>query len=153
MQELQLRILDAAGVQEGPGCRTLEEETEGALSNSESPPQKQVAPAEVPEQALRRSEDSGRLRVTKEGPTKSESNSASWAMQNGVLGTQARLCTKKSLEKCTEAREAADHAVHRITVWRGEARTYLHQIWTEGPLDCGRHLDPAPVFQGPHSSG
>ncbi|KAJ1171040.1 hypothetical protein NDU88_002911 [Pleurodeles waltl] len=32
-----MRILGAAGDQEGPGCRPLEEETEGVLSNTESP--------------------------------------------------------------------------------------------------------------------
>ncbi|KAJ1172095.1 hypothetical protein NDU88_003947 [Pleurodeles waltl] len=117
------------------------------------PPQKRAAPAEVPEQALRRSEDSGQLRVTKEDPTMPESNSVSWAMQDGVLGTQARLCTQEVLEKCPEAGAAAKNAVHRFAVWREETRTYLHQIWTEGPLDCGRHLDPVPVFQGPRLSG
>ncbi|KAJ1214569.1 hypothetical protein NDU88_002187 [Pleurodeles waltl] len=125
----------------------------GGAQQLREPPQKQAAPTEVPEQALKRSEDIGRLRVTKEGPTMSESNSASWALQDGVLGTQASLCAKESLEKCIEARAAADHALHRITVRHEEARTYLYQIWTEGPLDCGRHLDPAPVFQGPRSSG
>ncbi|KAJ1212474.1 hypothetical protein NDU88_000133 [Pleurodeles waltl] len=53
-------------------------------------------------------------------------------MQDGVLGTWTRLHTKEVLEKCIEARAATDHAVQGITIWRGEARTYLHQILTEG---------------------
>ncbi|KAJ1156953.1 hypothetical protein NDU88_009669 [Pleurodeles waltl] len=125
----------------------------GSTQQLREPPQKQAAPAKVLEQALGGSEDSSRLRVTKEGPTTSESNSASWAMQDGMLGTQARLCTKEVLEKCTEAGAAANHAVHWFAVWRGEAKTYIHRIWTEVPLNCGRHLDPTPVFQGPRSSG
>ncbi|KAJ1165024.1 hypothetical protein NDU88_005454 [Pleurodeles waltl] len=40
-------------------------------------------------------------------------------MEDGVLGTWARLCMKEVLQKCTEARAAAVHAVYRITVWRG----------------------------------
>ncbi|KAJ1100230.1 hypothetical protein NDU88_005317, partial [Pleurodeles waltl] len=71
----------------------------------------------IPEQALRRSVNS---ESQKEGPTTSDFNSASWAIQDRVLGTQARLCTKESLEKCTEAGAAASHAVQRFAVWRGE---------------------------------
>ncbi|KAJ1091938.1 hypothetical protein NDU88_005052 [Pleurodeles waltl] len=72
-------------------------------------------------------------------------------MQDGVLGTWAMLYTKDSLQKCTEALAATVHAVHRITVYRGEARTYLYEIWTEGPLDYRGHFDTAPLFQGPRS--
>ncbi|KAJ1094326.1 hypothetical protein NDU88_007404 [Pleurodeles waltl] len=82
----------------------------GGAQQLTEPPQKQAAPAEVPEQALRRSVNS---ESQKEGPTTSDFNSASWAMQDGVLGTQARLCTKESFEKCSEARAAAYHAVDR----------------------------------------
>ncbi|KAJ1152915.1 hypothetical protein NDU88_005689 [Pleurodeles waltl] len=98
--------------------------------------QKQAASTEVLEQAFKKSEHGGHLNTTKKGPTKSVVNSASSAMQDGVLGTWTVLCTKESVQKCTEALAAEDHAVHRITIWRGEARTYLHQIWTERPLDC-----------------
>ncbi|KAJ1212622.1 hypothetical protein NDU88_000277, partial [Pleurodeles waltl] len=37
MQRSRLKKMGAARAQEGPGGRPLEEETEGALSNTESP--------------------------------------------------------------------------------------------------------------------
>ncbi|KAJ1148217.1 hypothetical protein NDU88_001054 [Pleurodeles waltl] len=54
--------------------------------------QKQAA--EALEQAFKKSEHDGRLSNTKEGPMKPEVNSASWAVQDGVLGTWAVLRTK-----------------------------------------------------------
>ncbi|KAJ1143299.1 hypothetical protein NDU88_009609 [Pleurodeles waltl] len=99
--------------------------------------QKQAAPAEAPEQAFRRSEHGSRLSTTKEGPTKSEVNSASWAMQDGVLGTWAVLCTKEVLQKCTEALAAAVHAVHRITVWRGEKGLTFTKFGQKGHWTVG----------------
>ncbi|KAJ1215896.1 hypothetical protein NDU88_003503 [Pleurodeles waltl] len=123
----------------------------GTQCNTESPRRSRQ---HLQKHLNRRSED---LSMTvdsaqQEGPTTSESNSASWAMQVRVLGTWARLCMKEVLQKCTEGRAAAVQALHRITIWCGEARTYLHQISTEGLLDCRGYLDPAPVFQGPRSS-
>ncbi|KAJ1168101.1 hypothetical protein NDU88_000055 [Pleurodeles waltl] len=139
--------MGTARAQEGP----LGGGDRGGAHQHRKPMQKQAAPAEALEQAFKISEHSGRLNTTKGGPAKLEVNSASWAMQDGVLGTWAVLCTKEDLEKCTGALAAAENAVHRITVWRGEARAYLYQIWTEGPLDCRGYLDPASVFQGPRS--
>ncbi|KAJ1115786.1 hypothetical protein NDU88_004008 [Pleurodeles waltl] len=148
-------MVEGFGCCQGPG-RTrrlpLGGGDRGVAQQHEEPTQKQAPPAEAPKQAFRRSEHDGRLSTKKGNPTKSESNSPNWEMQDGVLGTWARLCTKEVLQKCQEALGAAVYAVQKITVWRGEARTYLHQIWTEGPLDCRGHLDPAPVFQGPRSS-
>ncbi|KAJ1167295.1 hypothetical protein NDU88_007687 [Pleurodeles waltl] len=73
--------------------------------------QKQAAPAEVPEQALRRRVNQSSPEVTKEGPTMPEDNSGGRALQVRVLGTQAWLCTKEILEECTGAGAAANHAV------------------------------------------
>ncbi|KAJ1178879.1 hypothetical protein NDU88_004121 [Pleurodeles waltl] len=73
--------------------------------------QKQAAPTEVPEQALRRKVNGSPPEVTKGSPMMPEDNSEGCALQEGVSGTQAWLCTKEILEKCTGAGAAANHAV------------------------------------------
>ncbi|KAJ1091908.1 hypothetical protein NDU88_005022 [Pleurodeles waltl] len=47
-----VEVLDAAGDQEGPGCRPLEEETEGAFSNSESSHRSRQHPQKYPNRHL-----------------------------------------------------------------------------------------------------
>ncbi|KAJ1162762.1 hypothetical protein NDU88_003227 [Pleurodeles waltl] len=74
------------------------------------------------------------------------------AMQVRVPWTQAWLCTKDFRQKCTEAGVAAKVAVPSNAVWRGKARTYLHQTWTEESLDYGSHLERVAGFKGPRSS-
>ncbi|KAJ1196319.1 hypothetical protein NDU88_000190 [Pleurodeles waltl] len=58
-------------------------------------------------------------------------------MQVRVPWTQAWLCTKDFHQKCTGAGVAAKVAVPSNAAQRGEARTYLHQTWTEESLDYG----------------
>ncbi|KAJ1187507.1 hypothetical protein NDU88_004282 [Pleurodeles waltl] len=83
----------------------------GGAQQDKEPTQKQAAPAEVPEQALRSGVNRSSPEVTKEGPTMPEDNSGGRARQVRVLGTQAWLCTKEILEECTGAGVAAKHAV------------------------------------------
>ncbi|KAJ1081566.1 hypothetical protein NDU88_001745 [Pleurodeles waltl] len=73
-------------------------------------------------------------------------------MQVRVPWTQAWLCTKDFRRKCTGAGVAAKVVVPSNAAQRGEARTYLHQTWTEESLDCGGHLDRVAGFEGPRSS-
>ncbi|KAJ1183233.1 hypothetical protein NDU88_000058 [Pleurodeles waltl] len=73
-------------------------------------------------------------------------------MQVRVPWTQAWLCTKDFRRKGTGAGVAAKVAVPSNAAQRGEARTYLHQTWTEESLDCGGHLDRVAGFEGPRSS-
>ncbi|KAJ1137269.1 hypothetical protein NDU88_003682 [Pleurodeles waltl] len=81
------------------------------VAQDKEPTQKQAAPAEVPEQALRSGVNPSSPEVTKEGPTMPEDNSGGRALQVRVPGTQAWLCTKEILEECTGAGVAAKHAV------------------------------------------
>ncbi|KAJ1098180.1 hypothetical protein NDU88_003296 [Pleurodeles waltl] len=74
------------------------------VAQDKEPTQKQAAPAEVPEQALRRRVNRSSPEVTKEGPTTPEDNSGGRALQ-------VRVCTKEILEECTGAGAAANHAV------------------------------------------
>ncbi|KAJ1113635.1 hypothetical protein NDU88_001877 [Pleurodeles waltl] len=90
--------------------------------------------------------------VAQRSPTSPEDYLESRAMQVRVPWTQAWLCTKDFRRKCTGAGVAAKDAVPSNAVWRGEARTYLHQTWTEESLDCGSHLDRVAGFKGPRSS-
>ncbi|KAJ1183136.1 hypothetical protein NDU88_008306 [Pleurodeles waltl] len=83
----------------------------GGAQQLEEPSQKQAAPAEVPEQALGRKVNRSLPEVTKGSPTTPEDNSEGCALQEGVSGTQAWLCTKEILEECTGAGAAANHAV------------------------------------------
>ncbi|KAJ1091030.1 hypothetical protein NDU88_004158 [Pleurodeles waltl] len=122
------------------------------LAQDKEPSQNQAAPAEVPEQALRSGVKRCSPEVAQESPTPPEDNSGGRAMQLRVPWTQAWLCPKEILEKCTGAGVAAKHAVPSNAVWRGDARTYLHQTWTEESLDCGSHLDRVAEFKGPRSS-
>ncbi|KAJ1212801.1 hypothetical protein NDU88_000445 [Pleurodeles waltl] len=73
-------------------------------------------------------------------------------MQVRVPWIQAWLCTKDFRRKCTGAGVAAKVAVPSNAAQRGEARTYLHQTWTEESLDSGGHLDRVAGFEGPRSS-
>ncbi|KAJ1159039.1 hypothetical protein NDU88_011709 [Pleurodeles waltl] len=73
-------------------------------------------------------------------------------MQVRVPGTPASGCTKDFRRKCTGAGEVAKVTKTNNAVWRGEARTYLHQTWTEESLDRGGHLDSLAGFVGPRSS-
>ncbi|KAJ1125014.1 hypothetical protein NDU88_003454 [Pleurodeles waltl] len=90
--------------------------------------------------------------VAQRSPTSPENNLGGRAMQVRVPWTQAGLCTKDFRRKCTEAGVAAKVAVSNNAVWRGEARSYLHQTWTEESLDCGSHLDRVAGFKGPRPS-
>ncbi|KAJ1090990.1 hypothetical protein NDU88_005876 [Pleurodeles waltl] len=90
--------------------------------------------------------------VAQRSPTSPETNLESRAMQVRVPWTQAWLCTKDFRRKCTGAGVAAKVAVPSNAAQRGEARTYLHQTWTEESLDCGGHLDRVAGFEGPRSS-
>ncbi|KAJ1138152.1 hypothetical protein NDU88_004543 [Pleurodeles waltl] len=83
----------------------------GGVQQDKEPTQKQAAPAEVPEQTLRRRVNRSSPEVTKEGPSTPEDNSGGRALQVRVSGTQAWLCTKEILEECTGAGAAANHAV------------------------------------------
>ncbi|KAJ1089699.1 hypothetical protein NDU88_002846 [Pleurodeles waltl] len=124
----------------------------GGVEQDKEPSQKQAAPAEVPEQALRRRVKRCSPEVAQRSPTSPETNLESRAMQVRVPWTQAWLCTKDFRRKCTEAGVAAKVAVSSNAVWHGEARAYLHQTWTEESLDCGSHLDTVAGFKGPRSS-
>ncbi|KAJ1090968.1 hypothetical protein NDU88_004096 [Pleurodeles waltl] len=81
------------------------------VAQDKEPTQKQAAPAEVPEHALRSGVNRSSPEVTKEGPTTPDDNSGGRAMQARVPATQAWLCTKEILEECTGAGVAAKHAV------------------------------------------
>ncbi|KAJ1118509.1 hypothetical protein NDU88_006700 [Pleurodeles waltl] len=124
----------------------------GGVQQDKEPSQKQEAPVEVPEQALQRGVKWCSLEVAQRSPTPPEDNLENCAMQVRVLWTQAWVRTKDFCRKCTEARVAAKDAVPSNAVWRGEARTYLHQTWTEESMDCGSHLDRVAGFKGPRSS-
>ncbi|KAJ1125061.1 hypothetical protein NDU88_003500 [Pleurodeles waltl] len=124
----------------------------GGVEQDKEPSQKQAVPTEVPEQALRRGVKQCSPEVAQRSPTSPQDNSGGCAMQVRVQWTQAWLCTKDFRRKCTEAGVAAKDAVSSNAVWRGEARTYLHQTWTEESLDCGSHLDRVAEFKGPRSS-
>ncbi|KAJ1205178.1 hypothetical protein NDU88_000613 [Pleurodeles waltl] len=114
--------------------------------------QKQAASTEVPEQELRRGVKWCSPEVAQRSPTPPEDNLGGHAMQVRVPWTQGWLCTKDFHRKRTEAGVAAKEAVPSNAVWRGEARTYLHQSWTEESLDCESHLDRVAEFKGPRSS-
>ncbi|KAJ1212549.1 hypothetical protein NDU88_000204 [Pleurodeles waltl] len=108
-----------------------------SVEQDKEPSQKQAAPVEVPEQALQRGVKWCSPEVAQRSPTPPEDNLESRAMQVRVPGTQAWRCTKDLRRKCTGAGVVAKDAVPSNAVWRGEARTYLHQTWTEESLDCG----------------
>ncbi|KAJ1079696.1 hypothetical protein NDU88_000066 [Pleurodeles waltl] len=124
----------------------------GGVEQDKELSQKQAAPVEVPEQALRRGVKRCSPEVAQRSPTPPEDNLESHAMQVRVPWTEAWLCTKDFCRKCTEAGVAAKDAVTSNAVWRGEARTYFYQTWTEESLDCGSHLDRVAGFEGPRSS-
>ncbi|KAJ1111771.1 hypothetical protein NDU88_000046 [Pleurodeles waltl] len=124
----------------------------GGVVQDKEPSQKQAAHGEVPEQALRRRVKRCSPEVAQRSPTPPEDNLESRAMQVSVPWTQAWLCTKDFRWKCMEAGVAAKDAVPSNAVWRGEARTYPHQTWTEESLDCGSHLNRVAGIKGPRSS-
>ncbi|KAJ1201769.1 hypothetical protein NDU88_005575 [Pleurodeles waltl] len=124
----------------------------GGVEQDKEPSQKQAAPTKVLEQALQRGVKRCSPEVAQKSPTPPEDNLESRAMQVRVLWTQAWLCTKDFCRKCTEVGVPAKVVVPSNAVWRGEARTYLHQTWTEESLDYGSHLDTVAGFKGPRSS-
>ncbi|KAJ1111767.1 hypothetical protein NDU88_000042 [Pleurodeles waltl] len=124
----------------------------GGVGKDKEPSQQQVAPAEVPETGTTRMREMVLAEVAQRSPTSPETNLESRAMLVRVPWTQAWLCTKDFRRKCTEAGVAAKVVVPSNAVWRGEARTYLHQTWTEESLDCVSHLDKVAGFKGPRSS-
>ncbi|KAJ1212454.1 hypothetical protein NDU88_000114 [Pleurodeles waltl] len=90
--------------------------------------------------------------VAQRSPPSPETNLESRAMQVIVPWTQAWLCMKDFCRKGTGAGVASKVAIPRNAAQRGEARTYLHQTWTEESLDSGGHLDRVAGFEGPRSS-
>ncbi|KAJ1170132.1 hypothetical protein NDU88_002013 [Pleurodeles waltl] len=127
-------------------------EERGDVEQDKEPSLKQVAPGEVPETGTTRMRETVLAEVAQRSPTSPETNLESRAMQVRVPWTQAWLCTKDFRRKCTGAGVAAKVAVPSNAAQRGEARTYLHQTWTEESLDCGGHLDRVAGFEGPRSS-
>ncbi|KAJ1153784.1 hypothetical protein NDU88_006542 [Pleurodeles waltl] len=95
----------------------------GGAQQDKEPSQKEAAPAEVPEKALRRGVKWCSPEVAQRSPTPPEDNLESRAMQVRVPWSQAWLCPKDFHRKCTEAGVAAKDAVPSNGVWRGEART------------------------------
>ncbi|KAJ1211938.1 hypothetical protein NDU88_007286 [Pleurodeles waltl] len=124
----------------------------GDVEEDKESSQQQVAPTEVPETGTKRMRETVLAEVAQRGPTSPETNLESRAMQVRVPWTQAWLCTKDFCRKCRGAGVAAKVAVPSNAVWREEARTYLHQTWTEESLDCGSQLDTVAGFKGPCSS-
>ncbi|KAJ1159377.1 hypothetical protein NDU88_012044 [Pleurodeles waltl] len=147
-----VRVFGCCCGPEGTRISPIASGDRGGVEQIKEPSQKQAAPAEVLEPALRRRVKRCSPEVAQRSPTPPEDNLESRAMQVRVPWTQAWLCTKDFHRKCTEARVAAKVAVPSNAVWRGEARTYLHQTWTEESLDCGSHLDTVAGFKGPRSS-
>ncbi|KAJ1166240.1 hypothetical protein NDU88_006648 [Pleurodeles waltl] len=137
---------------EGPGCRQLRLGTEGASRKTRSPLSSRQHPQKCQKKALRGCVKRCSPKVAQRSPTSLENNLGDRAMQVRVPWTQAGLCTKDFRRKCMEAGVAAKVAVPSNAVWRGEARTYFHQTWTEESLDCGSHLDRVAGFKGPRSS-
>ncbi|KAJ1212457.1 hypothetical protein NDU88_000117 [Pleurodeles waltl] len=129
----------------GPGER-------GDVEQDKELSQLQVAPGEVPETGTTTMRETVLTEVAQRSPTSPETNLESRAMQVRVPWTQAWLCTKDFRRKCTGAGVAAKVGVPSNAAQRGEARTYLHQTWTEESLDCGGHLDRVAGFEGPRSS-
>ncbi|KAJ1111741.1 hypothetical protein NDU88_000016, partial [Pleurodeles waltl] len=127
-------------------------EERGDVEQDKEPSLKQVAPGEVPETGTTRMRETVLAEVAQRSPTSPETNLESRAMQVRVPWTQAWLCTKDFRRKCTGAGVACKVAVPSNAAQRGEARTYLHQTWTEESLDCGGHLDRVAGFEGPRSS-
>ncbi|KAJ1195905.1 hypothetical protein NDU88_005170 [Pleurodeles waltl] len=124
----------------------------GDVEQDKEPSLKQVATGEVPKTGTTRMRDTVLAEVAQRSPTSPETNLESCVMQVRVPWTQAWLCTKDFRRKCTGAGVACKVAVPSNAAQRGEARTYLHQTWTEESLDCGGHLDRVAGFEGPRSS-
>ncbi|KAJ1114330.1 hypothetical protein NDU88_002568 [Pleurodeles waltl] len=82
----------------------------GGAQQLREPSQKQAAPAEVPKQAFGKKANRNPPEVRKGSPTAPADNPEGCALQEGVSGTQAWLCTKEILEDCTGAGAAANHA-------------------------------------------
>ncbi|KAJ1182470.1 hypothetical protein NDU88_007660 [Pleurodeles waltl] len=150
--KLAVRVFGCCCVPGGTRMSPIASGDRGGAQQDKEPSQKQAAPAEVPEQALRSGVKRCSPGVAQEGPTPPEDNSGGRAMQVRVPWTQVWLCTKEIFVECTEAGVAAKDVVLSNAVWRGEARTYLYQTWTEESLDCGSHLDRVAEFKGPRSS-
>ncbi|KAJ1168037.1 hypothetical protein NDU88_008419 [Pleurodeles waltl] len=121
------------------------------VEQDKEPSKQQAAPDEVPETGTTRMRERCSPEVAQRSPTSPENNLGGRAMQVRVPWTQAGLCTKDFRRKCTEAGVAAKVTVPSNADWRGEARTYLHQTWTEESLVCGSHLDRVAGFKGPRS--
>ncbi|KAJ1110468.1 hypothetical protein NDU88_007819 [Pleurodeles waltl] len=94
----------------------------GGVQQDEEPSQKQAAPRELPEQALRRGVKWCSPEVAQESPTPPEDNSGGRTMQVRVPWIQAWLCTKEILEKCTGAGVPEKDVVPCNAVWRGEGK-------------------------------
>ncbi|KAJ1111734.1 hypothetical protein NDU88_000009 [Pleurodeles waltl] len=123
----------------------------GDIMQDKDSSQQQVALKTVPETGTTRMREMVLAEVAQRSPTSPETNLESRAMQVRVPWTQAWLCTKDFRRKCTEAGVVAKDVVFNNAIWRGEARTYLYQTWTEESLDCGSHLDRVAGFEGPRS--
>ncbi|KAJ1175783.1 hypothetical protein NDU88_001068 [Pleurodeles waltl] len=109
----------------------------GGVEQDKEPSQKQAAPAEVPEQALRRRVKQCSPEVAQRSPTPPEDNLESRAMEVRVPWTQAWLCTKDFRRKCTEAGVAAKVVVPAMQSGMGRqgltsTKLGLKSHWTVG---------------------
>ncbi|KAJ1206499.1 hypothetical protein NDU88_001904 [Pleurodeles waltl] len=141
-----------------PGARkdqmdsTQEEEEEVALSSSESPHKTTAACTEVPQHRDKEGANSGPSSTMTKAPTPPENHSGKCALQDRVLGAGAAKYMKNFVEGCQQALATAKNMVHRGTVLRGKASSFLHQSWTVGHQDHLDHFSLPPVMQDPCSS-
>ncbi|KAJ1195842.1 hypothetical protein NDU88_005110 [Pleurodeles waltl] len=90
--------------------------------------------------------------VAQRSPTSPETNLESRAMQVWSAVDPGLAVHKGFPPEVHRGRSSCKVAVPSNAAQRGEARTYLHQTWTEESLDCGGHLDRVAGFEGPRSS-
>ncbi|KAJ1176398.1 hypothetical protein NDU88_001679 [Pleurodeles waltl] len=125
----------------------------GGAQQDKEPSQKQASPAEVPEQALQSGVKRCSHEVAQRSPTLPEDNSGGRSVQVRVPWTQAWLCTKDSLGKCTGAGVASKHAVPSNAVWRGEGDDSVdpREISSELLVQRGGRLPPQHAPPGKQS--
>ncbi|KAJ1103663.1 hypothetical protein NDU88_001084 [Pleurodeles waltl] len=152
--KLTVRENGTARDQEGPGGLYPGGGLRGGSQQLREPTEDQPAHTGIPQHGDKGIAKGGPHSTKTKDPTLPENHSGSCASQEGMLGAGATLCIKNFIEGCQQALATEKHVVHRGTVLRGKASSYLHQSWTVGRQDRRDHFSPPPVMQDPcNSSG
>ncbi|KAJ1190628.1 hypothetical protein NDU88_007366 [Pleurodeles waltl] len=142
----------AAWSQEGPGGLNLDLGGRRALSTSESPQKTKQHSRESQNIGTKKMQSAFIAALHRKVPLRQGTTQRVVRRRMECWGPGLRCAQRILGRSAQKPKELQKTCCKGVLLQHGEASSYLHQIWTAGPLDSLGHFGPPPVFQGAHSS-